>query len=266
MPRTLVLLSVFLLVGSTAKAQRDSVSPSTIVTVKQSLVPVLCVERDSGRVIHKVRKVGTGFFVSREGYFVTAEHVLTAVRNAKPELFPCTLAIYVPAEPWTSKLSEFHTKVFDVEMSACIASDREIDVAICKPKENPFNDIEVGRNLNFLRFASILPFSDGSPLAFSGFPLDFNSPLTSKAFLAGYYPANQRLVLNSNNWPGASGGPVYDVLGRVVGVVVERGTEERLGLTYAVAADAVIKFLRDQNIQVDQRTEKRRTSSRQRRS
>jgi S1-C subfamily serine protease len=89
---------------------------------------------------------------------------------------------------------------------------------------------------------------DGTPLAFSGFPVNGLSPYTARANIAGYQRTEMRpndgsrvhaIVLDKSAWPGSSGGPVYGVDGRVMGLLLQTGT----GLAFARHGARIHDFL-----------------------
>ena len=119
-----------------------------------------------------------------------------------------------------------------------------MDLAVCKADDNPFIDEKVKANLGrAVSFGSIKDYEDGTPVAFTGFPIRFTSPLTTTAHLAGYFPGDDLFVLDTTNWGGASGSPIYDKQGRVLGILLMRGSDATAGLTYGRPADSILTFL-----------------------
>jgi hypothetical protein len=88
---------------------------------------------------------------------------------------------------------------------------------------------------------------DGASVAFSGFPLDFITPLTSRGAIAGYRASAgteaDEVIIDKATWPGASGSPVYGADGRVVGMILKAGIGPGSGLAYARAASVLQQFL-----------------------
>ena len=60
--------------------------------------------------------------------------------------------------------------------------------------------------------------------------------------------ADKKLVIDKSAWPGASGSPVYDGDGKVIGLVIETGLAEGAGLTYSRPIDLITDFLTKEKI------------------
>jgi S1-C subfamily serine protease len=121
-----------------------------------------------------------------------------------------------------------------------VASDCRIDgtadIARCKTIEDPSKAGKIVTKPTALEIASdVRP--DGTPVAFSGFPVNGLIPYTARANIAGYQVVEmdpnrdqlRMLVLDKPAWPGSSGGPVYGVNGCVVGMLLQTG----IGLAFA---------------------------------
>ena len=122
-----------------------------------------------------------------------------------------------------------------------VASDCRIDdtadIARCKTIEDPSKAGKIVTQPTALEIASdVRP--DGTAVAFSGFPVNGLIPYTARANIAGYQVVEmgpkhglhlRMLVLDKQAWPGSSGGPVYGVDARVVGMLLQAGN----GLAFA---------------------------------
>ncbi len=73
-------------------------------------------------------------------------------------------------------------------------------------------------------------------------------PVTSKGNIASYVPSQKQFAIDKNVWPGASGSPVYDMDGNVIGLVIKGGFNEGAGLAYARSTDYILDFLRTNKI------------------
>ena len=207
---------------------------------------------DANQKLEFIYIIGSGFFINRDGYVLTAAHVIVALTNFGAE-HQCSGGIYIPLTSW----KDSNTTLKPIEIGECI-SNADIDVAVCKAKSNPFLDIDVKNNIYALRFASVAVYDDGSAVAFTGFPLEMVAPVTSKGYIASYLTPKKELVIDKNTWPGASGSPVYDERGIVLGMIIKRGLDEGTGLAYARPADSIIEFLREKKITAQQEDNKHR--------
>jgi len=234
----------------------------TIKDIKRSVVPVVCGYTDNkGKwIIADVE--GTGFLVDRKaGRFVTASHVLdgldTFVRET-PE-HRCEYAIYIPDEGWEKGGNFINLEYFT--FNKCIRS-ASADVAVCTLIENPFTSPRLARNLiqevNFA--AGEVP--DGTAAAFTGFPLQRTTPITSISNVAGRATMNDNdpwffYLLDKTAWLGASGSPVYTEGGKVIGMIVRTGTDESAGIGFARCSAAILDLLtRKPGVEEKQKHEK----------
>ena len=233
------------------QAQSETIPASSIDHIKSIVVPILCVKRNDDKKITSLVRFGSGFFLNREGHFITAEHVIDKARSSSTAREPCDLAIGVPRTPWKLRSQEFFLQVFEFSFRKC-AVDSIVDLAVCKPDVNPFLDEQVKANLGrSVGFGSIKNYEDGTLVAFTGFPIRFTTPLTTTAHLAGYFPGDDLFVLDTTNWGGASGSPIYDRQGRVLGILLLRSSEPSAGLTYGRPADSILTFLTKHKIPIE---------------
>jgi S1-C subfamily serine protease len=247
--RTITLVALLLWAMPLFADEPKSVSVKTINSTQRAIVPIACAEVTGDRWVVK-RIIGTGFFVNRDGYFLTAAHVVTDWERISTNFGPCVPAIYIPEMPWGERDRTPEIRVRWFAFIEC-KTNVDLDVAACKPIQNPFINQIVGKNINSLKLGSIDNHPDGSPVAFTGFPLDFHVPVTSKGYIAAYTAGDKKLVIDKSAWPGASGSPIYDGEGKVIGVVQQTGSAERAGLTYAIPIDAILEFLTKEKIAVE---------------
>lgn len=228
--------------GSLALASPQDVPVETIRTMNRSLGLICCGYRDEKLQLKVVSRNGTGFFINRSGEFLTAAHVVFDCHSKN-----LIIGICVPKTGWQTEESDLNVKCFP--QGVCVLN-AELDIARCKPNENPFHDPEIKTPIEPASLESARP-KEGSAVAFTGFPLQFGRPVTSKGFIAGYADVHERfgvstMILDKSSWPGSSGSPVYSPEGKVVGVVVKRGVEEAAGLAFAKTSTAIERFLRQQ--------------------
>jgi S1-C subfamily serine protease len=160
----------------------------------------------------------------------------------------CRWAIYVPQTSWKGRSAETQLKYYILK--ECITSTGT-DIAVCYPAANPFLDAEVKNHVETLKFGNLEDHADGSAVAFTGFPLGRMFPVTSKGYIAAYIPTENELLIDKSAWPGASGSPVYDENGQVLGLLIKRGTNESAGLAFARPTKFLLDFLRHYKIAIE---------------
>ncbi len=221
----------------------------TIKEMKRSVVPVVCgYTNNKGKwIIADIE--GTGFFVNRRGgRFVTASHVLDGLdtfARQTPE-HPCESAIYIPDEGWEKGGKVLNIQYFT--FNKCIRS-ASADVAVCTLIENPFTSPRLAKNLiQEVSFETTENVPDGTAAAFTGFPLERTTPITSIGSVAGRHTLDDDdpwffYLLDKTAWLGASGSPVYTESGKVIGMIVRSGTDESAGIGFARCSTAILDLL-----------------------
>jgi S1-C subfamily serine protease len=234
-----------------AFSQDKPVSVETIERIKSAAAPVVCGAPDEAGTFHVKGILGSGFFINNEGYFLTAAHVVSALESVDTSQAQCFPAIYISIGGWQTVSNGVHWFRFD----ECI-KDATADIAVCKPKINPFGAENVKRQMTFVSFATALNLKDGTALAFTGFPLNLLRPVTSKANLATYLELDKKIVIDKTAWHGASGSPLYLWDGGVVGIMIETGTGEAGGLAFARPSEFITEFLTKNKIRFYQQKQK----------
>jgi S1-C subfamily serine protease len=216
--------------------------PREIARITRSIAPVICRTMTPEKPVERI--VGTAFFVSAVGEFVTAEHVIDSAGE-------CQKAVYLPVNGWNPD-PDAEIRLYNFKR--CLR-DAEADIAVCRTDRDLTTTVSLGTVVTPVIFDTA-EHEDGTPIAFTGFPLQIRRPLTARGFLAASHPGFMagglpRLVIDRVAWPGSSGGPVYGADGRVIGMMTERGIDRSIGLAFARPAslivDIVTKF-RQQNI------------------
>jgi S1-C subfamily serine protease len=223
---------------------RADIFVATIEGIKHSVIPVLCGQFDLTGQFSIQLIDGTGFFVNADGDFVTAGHVIADLKTTSLQRpTPCVMAIYVPRDGWQREAVKFDVKWF---VFGDCKTDSTLDLAVCRPVQKlPFT-------INPVVLEDSRP-QDGSPVAFTGFPLGSVEPLSSRCNIAAYRGAadsegSREFVLDKGTWPGASGSPIYDDHGAVIGIMLARGLADSVGTSFGRPSHFIVKFLRDNGI------------------
>lgn len=250
--RPIAVLVTALQILTASSASSQAVTPRSITAIKPSLGLVACVSQ-SGSQSKTVGAVGTGFFVNAHGDFITAAHVVEAL-DTYGKLNDCIGALEIPIKGWpkTALTYDYVPYAF-----SCVR-EAALDVAACHTVVNPFTDGRIKARLAPVQFESS-SVEEGTPLAFSGFPLQILIPVTSVGVVAAYVlePAGGRiLAIDKIAWSGYSGSPVYLASGKVVGMILARGdrdrngdvTKDALGVSYARPASELQAVLRSHDV------------------
>ena len=229
------------LFGSLGFAQQPNrVDPfiGAIATIRHSVASLDCLGRNAGET-DILERAGSAFLVSAAGNFLTAAHVLGYMRESG-----CSApALTVSVGEWHPEIQAERVRGFPFKISDCMI-DLVMDIAVCPLTE----DLSVSkRDLHLqvepVQFEWVVP-PDGTPVAFTGFPLRARDPVTFRADVAAYRipwsgDAVPELVLDRPALPGFSGSPVYRADGRVVGVLARTGTGDAAGITIARPASVL---------------------------
>src|SRR6266403_2459999 len=245
------VIFVVALLALTIPDEPTSVTVKTIETIQMSVGPVVCLVTNAKGEMESKQVMGTGFFINRQGDFLTAGHVITqGWYQISTKKNPCIPVIYVSRIPWGDRATDRPIQWFRFRLKNC-RYNKEGDLASCRTDLNPFANEELKANIQPVAFSEEPMPPDGTPLAFTGFPLGYLIPITSKGNLATYTAVDKRLIIDKPAWPGASGSPVYIEGGKVIGLIVRRGTNEGAGLAYARPTSVILDFLRTNKIPIE---------------
>jgi S1-C subfamily serine protease len=194
-----------------------------ISEANQSAIALIWVEFRPGEVY-----TGTAFAVRRDGYLVTNRHVVLGTAGA---VRPRRIAIRFADSRQTYR-------------GRLIATSSEADLALVK--------VEVPGGVPTVQVLSDRPdtLAQGDPVAMIGFPLGVDLPMSDDiartTLLAGTVSKALADVLQIDGYgaAGASGSPIFDRTGAVVGVLYggEAGAEGRI--VYGVPSSYIARLLR----------------------
>jgi len=244
--RSFFIFTFFFVLPYPALGQKD-VSVKTINEIKRSIIPIVCGYVDEQNAFQIAEVAGTGFFVDLNGRFITDAHVLDGWDEINRTRHPCFPAIYIPDQGWNWKSFEpqFHFQWFP--FIGC-ESDSAVDLAVCHPNENPFTSKRVlKKNIAVVSF-DLQTWPEGTAIAFTGFPLESKSPISSEGFIAGFQLISESIkgfdyFVDKAAWPGASGSPLYLANGKVIGIIRQRGQNAGSGISLARSATVISDFL-----------------------
>jgi trypsin-like peptidase len=218
-----------------------------IDALKRSVAPVICVTVAADGSAHLDFIEGSAFFISKEGAFVTARHVISELEPSSARR-PCnTPAVYVPMSgKWSDDGRFVNIKWFAFRAGECTLSSVAADLARCKTQDDLSRDKEITVPPAPVIVDAALP-PEGTEIAFMGFPLQIVIPRTARGFIAGYGSRDNKettdMVLDRNAWPGASGSAVFTSNGHIIGVLLARGTNDAMGLAFARTGNQLDQFL-----------------------
>lgn len=236
-------LAAMLFHAPLAKATAQTPEPfvGAIAKMKDAVAPVVCRARDlDGKPINGVQSVvGSAFFTSASGRFVTAAHVIADTRRPN-----CTSAIYLPTEGWEQTTPALAIRLYN--FTNCPVVNTALDIAVCETDDDLTRDVAKGIRVTPVVFSTTRQPA-GTLVAFLGFPLQETTPVSVRGSIAAYWTTkeivNGELVIDKSSWAGMSGGPIFLGDGTVIGIVTNRGTKTREGMTMARPARLIEEVL-----------------------
>jgi V8-like Glu-specific endopeptidase len=116
--------------------------------------------------------------------------------------------------------------------------------------ENPFTSKRFPSQPNITTVSfDTTEWHPGTPVAFTGFPLQYTIPVTSIGYIGALTGIESSgtggydYIIDKATWPGASGSPIFLSNGKVIGIIQKRGTNEASGLAYGRSAAIIVNFL-----------------------
>jgi hypothetical protein len=201
--------------------------------MKRSIAPLVCLSVKGEEATVRVR-VGSAFFVSTEGEFLTAAHTIAEMHKSDR---PCPItALTLPLEGWQPRASEEPTAWLPFKIADCVI-DTLLDVARCRAKIDRSGPLPDRIRIVPVKFEWEIP-PDGTQVAFTGFPFGARDPMTFRAGVAANRAVWRdgkmiaELVLDRSAWPGFSGSPVFLSDGRVIGILFAGVIEEGIAMTF----------------------------------
>jgi hypothetical protein len=211
--------------------------------IKRSVIPIACISVN-GTIAETLSVEGTGFFVAADGTFITANHVIEAMVSPARKA-PCPhAAFYLPQTGgWSADESTFRSDYYLFHTNEC-KRDADIDIARCRS----VRPVEAVHKIAPVIFETTVQ-PDGTPVGFTGFPLQFQIPLSSVGNISGYVVTRndgrgpRSIIMDKEAWPGASGSPLYLANGKVVGLLRQRGINDGTGRTIGTPSRLIREFL-----------------------
>lgn len=241
----LLLIVFFPISASSVYGQANRSFVSTISDVKRMIAPVVCMGEINNQI--NLRAIeGTAFFLVNTGTFLTPAHVVDAFHKGQP-LADCSKpSIYFPEGKWQGG-GTISLRWFQFDVTQCV-EDAVLDLAKCRTIQD-LTTVENGAYRPTSVTIDPAVQDDGTPVAFTGFPLGNSVPISSIGIVAGYVSADTgapfgKILVDKSAWPGASGSPIYLQNGKVVGVVIQTGVGLESGIAIGRSGSAIADFLK----------------------
>ena len=139
---------------------------------------------------------------------------------------------------WNSNAVTVFLRHVEFDFRSCTI-DSELDIAVCNTSQDVSPLTKQGYAIASATLADE-PVAVGTLAAFIGFPKTDSLPVTSCGSVAAYRTiktsARANVYIDHPAWPGSSGGPVFLIDGRVIGMITGYGFGDSAGLSSAVAA------------------------------
>jgi serine protease Do len=221
-------------------SQADGFSAASIYRNTSSSVVLIFGFNESG-----AGSSGTGSILTRDGYVLTNNHVVTDGNTHK--LFP-NLVVYFKPTPISGDNKKDLTTPYLVDV---IAHDTDLDLALLRIKDSPLNlrPIEIGNSEEV---------DIGESVAAIGHPGGGGLWTLTTGTVSSKRRDQKRDIFQTDTAinPGNSGGPLLDEYSRLVGIntFVRRVNEQGLpleGLNYSLRSSLALAWVKKQGIAVN---------------
>ena len=191
-----------------------------IAKLSEGVAPILAQDIES----HKFRFVGTGFFIGHEGLMITAKHVLDDVRPKGKVIGPIGVCHMMEDDRFYLRniKRSFEYKNSDVSIVILDKPKHKVTGETLKNKvvKLSFDDCQVGDDVCTFAYPKSVVQSDGKEHLMEFSPAFFEGKLVEE-----YPDGRDSTMLPNPCWQtdmhihgGASGGPVFNSQGHVVGI------------------------------------------------
>ncbi|HOE99792.1 MAG TPA: S1C family serine protease [Spirochaetota bacterium] len=169
------------------------------------------------------KSIGTGFFISADGYILTNHHVIADHVDPKYEGYS---AVYVVTKEDP-----------DLEIPATVVGyDKVFDIALLKISRNNAPTLTLGRSLDVNLGDKI--YAIGNPI---GIKNTVTSGIISNKEIS-FFQLGRAFQIDAAVNPGNSGGPLIDSAGQVIGIVFA-GVPQYAGISFAIPFQWVSKAI-----------------------
>lgn len=169
------------------------------------------------------KSIGTGFFISADGYILTNHHVIADNVDPKYEGYS---AVYVVTKDDP-----------DTEIPATVVGyDKVFDIALLKIVRNNAPTLTLGRSLDV---------SLGDKIYAIGNPIGIKNTVTAGIISnkeIDFFQLGRAFQIDAAVNPGNSGGPLIDTSGQVIGIVFA-GVPQYEGISFAIPFQWVSKAI-----------------------
>lgn len=199
---------------------RVTTDAGKIAKLSEAVVPVLAQDIDN----HQFRFVGTGFFISQEGLMITAKHVLDAVRPEGKVIGPIGVCHMTEDDKYFMRniKQSFEYPNSDVVVVVLDQPRHKVTGEILRNKivTLSFDDCHVGDDIcTFAYPNSVVESSD------KNYIMEFSPAFFEGKLITEYPSGRDKTMLPNPCWQtdmhihgGASGGPVFNSQGHVIGI------------------------------------------------
>ena len=232
----------------------------------------------------QMEAVATGFFVGKNGYIVTNRHVAKPWESTKYSTASGQITLIeraeilyrdILADEYHNRMSRILPFISQIEVKGVvdktvvipngsyidthnlincheiICSTEEEDLAIFQPRDNYISPNITSVPLDKI---SVKELTLGNRIYTIGFPFSLQVQNYKNALQANFASGevsrtneNYKFGFTAPSYHGASGSPIFNQYGKLVGVV-NSGIDSSQGFNYAIKAESLLKLLQNANI------------------